>query len=126
MSKTIQATYNAKDEEGNVTDSLSGAVEYEFGETAEEAIELFGGEVVHSLFEQAAVIKAQSQLRACLKADKDEEGIEAHFGIWKPGVAVARVSKDPMEEGLKAFEKMTPEERVMYIEDLQQRAAAQK
>lgn len=123
MSERISATYNDKDEEGNVTGTVSGEVDYDFGDTLDEAIELFTEEVILSLFKQSAVIKAQSQLRSCLKADKDEDGINAHFGTWKPGIAVARVAKDPKAEGLKAFEKMTPEERVDYIEELQRRAA---
>lgn len=119
MPERISATYNAKDEDGNVVDSVSAAIDYNLGDDLEEASELFGEEVILSLFKQTAVIKAQSQLRACLKAEKDEEGILTHFKTWKPGVAVARTPKDPMAEGRKAFEKMSPDERTTYLEELQ-------
>ncbi len=119
MAEQISATYNAKDDEGNVVDSVNATIQFNLGEDLEEAVKLFGEEVILSLFRQTAVIKAQSQLRACLKAEKDEEGIAAHFATWKPGIAVARVPKDAKAEGRKAFERMNAEERVSYLEELQ-------
>ena len=123
MSAKLNATYNEKNEEGEVINTTSASVEYHFGDNLDEAIELFTSEVVLSLFTQAAVIKAQSQLRAQLKANHDEEAIEAYFTTWKPGVAAPRVAKDPTGTFAKAFEQMSEDEQQAAIAMLQEKAA---
>lgn len=123
MTDKLNATYNEKNEKGEVVNSTSASVDYHFGDTLDEATKLFTPEVVLSLFKQSAIIKAQTQLRAQLKADKDADAIEAYFETWKPGVAAPRVAKDPAGTFAKAFEKMSDKEQAAAITMLQEKAA---
>lgn len=80
-------------------------VEYNFGETLAEAVELFGEEVVFSRFKAAAVVDLQALIRRGLTPKTDKEGneiesaktdeeIAASVAEWKPGVKqVTRKSK---------------------------------
>lgn len=122
--QTVKAIYNEKDTDkdsetfGDVVSATPASVEVEFGDDLTDATERFGEEVVFGIFRQAAVIKAQSALRAQVKAKKDAAGIDEFFTTWKPSVGPTRVPKDLKEEGLKAYEKMTAEEKAEYKEML--------
>lgn len=113
------ATYNKKDEEGNIVDSIQLEAEYDFGGNTEEAVKLFGEEVVFSTFKAQAVVKLQSIMRSAAKAGKDVAEVVA---AWKPGVARVR-GKTAVEKAISAFDKMSPEQQAQFIADLQAKAA---
>ena len=73
----------------------SATISYNFGEGVDEAVELFGADVVFAGFVKSATITAQANMRRHLEAGASEEDIQAKMGDWKPGV-VARRTKDPV------------------------------
>jgi hypothetical protein len=119
MSEAYHATYNKKDEGGNILESQELTAEYDFGSNTQEAVELFGEEVVFSTFKAQAVVKLQSVMRSAAKAGKDVQEV---VNAWKPGVARVR-GKSPVEKALSAFGKMSPEEQQAFIASLQAQAS---
>lgn len=110
MSK-ITATFK----KGDVDKQAS--IDYDFGSTLEEAVELVGAEVVLSNYKRAATITAQAAMRRYLQADIDEAQIQEKMNSWKPGVALERAS-DPTAAVLSKFEKLSPEKRAALLEQL--------
>lgn len=101
-------------------------VEYEFGETLEEMVELFGEDVVANRAKAAMVIDLQAGIRRHMVDQTDKDGnvttpaksddeIQAWAASWKPGVKrVARKSaKEKLQELLSG---MTPEQRAALLE----------
>jgi hypothetical protein len=93
-------------------------VSYDFGENLDEAVELFGAEVVYKRFRAAAVVDLQGVIRRNLQGEnpKSEEEIQAAIDEWKPGVQRARKSKQ--EKALDLLEGMSDEERASFLEAL--------
>jgi len=112
------ATYNDK-ESG---DSRKITVEYNLGDSLDEAVESFGGDVVFSNFKAHASVSIQARIRSLAKQGKTDKEIQEDFKAWKLGVA-SRVRKSPVEKIADAYEKMSPEEQAAFIEKL--RAAKQ-
>ena len=67
---------------------------YEFGGSTAKAIELFGEDVVYSLFESQAVIAAQGKSRGMLDRGASVDEVQKAMAEWKPGVAPTRQPKD--------------------------------
>ena len=117
-SQTYSATYNAKDEDGNVLESQTVTADYDFGSSLEGAVESFGAEIVHAHFTAHAVVSLQSRMRAAAKSGiKVQEAIDA----WKPG-QVSHRGKSPVEKALGAFEKMSQDQQQAFIEQLKEAA----
>jgi hypothetical protein len=112
------ATYNEKDEDGNTVDSHELSVEYDFGSTLDDAVELFSEEIVLAHFKAHAVVSLQSRMRSAAKLGQDVQ--EAADG-WKPG-QVTRRGKSPVEKAMGAFEKMSDDQQQAFIEQLKEAA----
>ena len=95
-------------------DGKEATVEFDFGTGLDNAVELFGADVVFSRFRAASKIDLQSIMRRYLDAGKDCQDL---LTIWKPGVTLDRVV-DPKAAAKNAFSKMTPEERTAFIAEL--------
>jgi hypothetical protein len=95
---------------GKEEDSPSITVSYDFGSSLEDAVEMFGEEVVFSRFRGAAVVDLQALIRrhAGGEKPKSEEEINTLAGEWKPGVS--RKKKSQKEKALDLLADMTPEE----------------
>lgn len=97
-------------------------VDYNFGSTLEEAVELFGAEAVFSAFQASAKIDLQAYIRRLMNATEEEseapkytnEEIVAKVGEWKPGTKT-RTSSDPMEKIKAMLEKLSPEQRAAFF-----------
>ena len=87
----------------SVTSKKTGrsvAFERNFGATLEEAAEMFGSEVVLSVFHAQAVIRAQGAARSILDVEENDEEKATDAGLaYTPGVArrTGRAKKDPMQ-----------------------------
>lgn len=93
------------------------AAEINFGANLEEAKELFGEDVVYSLYLSDAVIKAQAVMRGLAVKGKTQEEITAVMAEWKPGQA--RVTGEAgLGSLMKKFEKMSPEKKKELIAKL--------
>ena len=114
----IKARYQEKDENGAaILDGEGSAVwtdvtsEYDFGETLDEAKDMFGADVVFSQFVAAAKVKIQSIIREKKKAGMAAEAIQTYLDGYKIGMIVERTAVNPLEAFKAAFKLMTPEQQ---------------
>lgn len=94
-------------------EKLSASFDWSYGETVEDSIEMFGGDVVQDHFVRSAVIKAQSTIRSLLVKGWDEESIASFMSEnFTPD---GRVSVEAKRDPVAAFEAhlahLSPEER---------------
>ena len=109
---------------GQEDDAPSATVLYDMGDTLEEAVDLFGADVVFKRFQAAVTIDIQALLRRGLtRVDKDkkpdpmsQEDLQALVDEWKPGVSKTRKSKS--EKAIEAFQSLSDEERAALLEQL--------
>ena len=117
--ESYSATYNAKDDDGNVVSSDQITVEYDMGDDLASAVEKFGEEIVFAHFKAHAAVSLQARIRAAAKAGDDPQ---ATVDAWVPG-QVTRRGKSQVEKATAVFEKMSADDQQAFIEKLQ--AAAQ-
>ncbi len=105
----------------------SATVEFNFGESLEEAVELFGAEVVFSSFKKAQVVSLQSAMRKKLEAGVEADLVsEALFSpaegvAWKPGVARVRAGKSVQAKAIEEFGAMSEADQNAFIMNLKAR-----
>jgi hypothetical protein len=92
-------------------------VQYNYGDTLQEAIELFGEEAVYSLYAAKADIWVQDFARARMKAGDSLESIQAKLDARKIGV-VTRTKKDPVQTFLTNFAKMSDAQKAGLLEQM--------
>jgi hypothetical protein len=104
---------------GNEETSPSAEVTYDFGDNLEQAVEIFGAEVVFSRFKAAAIVDLQALIRRHLDSDppKSAEEIQALATEWRPGVST-RKRKSTKEKAEDLFSQMSAEERTALLESL--------
>ncbi len=90
---------------------IKGDFEYNFGISAQDAIEKFGADVVHNKFRQSAVISAQTAARRSLAAGKNIAETQEILNTWKPGIGAIRAKKDPVAALAMAISGLSPEEK---------------
>lgn len=95
---------------------------YDFGETLDEAVELFGEEVVFSGFRRTSVITAQAAIRRYLETGHSEEEVQSKMEEWKPGVSLVRVI-DPVKAILSKADAMEDDDIEALIEKLRAKQA---
>lgn len=117
MSNTqVTATAKLKDEGGNVTAEVEGTIDYDFGGTLSEAVDLFGEEVIFTNFKQSAVIACQSRIRAALQQGKEGDDLQLAILEWKPGVkSISR--KSPADKLKALLEGKSPEDIAAMLAD---------
>lgn len=89
MPETINTT--AFIGEGEDKKAVSCQINYEFGATLEDAISLYGKDVVFALYRGAAKVKIQGIVRGMLEREESNASIEAFIGTYRLGTAIARV-----------------------------------
>ena len=94
---------------------MEATVQYDFGDNADEALELFGTDAVYSGFVANAKVTLQSGIRRCLENGRDPQ---AFADAWKPGVKTPSIAADPVAAAKAAFSKMSDEERMAFLEQL--------
>lgn len=99
------------------------SVSYDFGDTLEESVALFGDKVVQDGFLSNAVIGLQAFIRGMIERGFNAETITARAAQWKPGVS-NRVPVDPIAAVEAAFAKMAPEARLNFLQALQAKIKA--
>jgi hypothetical protein len=112
---------------GQDDDSPSATVTYDLGETLDEAVELFGAEVVFRRFSAAATIDIQAMIRRGLTRTEGEgdakkpnpmtaEELQAQVDAWKPGMAKPRKSKS--EKAMDAFNDLSDDDKAELLKQL--------
>lgn len=99
--------------DGNV---MEGKIDYNVGTTISEATELFGAEAVFDTYERGAVLKIQAAMRVALAAGKDLNEV---FSNWKLDTKAERTKKDALEVAKSKFAKMSQEDRLAFLNQLQ-------
>ena len=94
----------------------TGACIYYFGEDLDEAVELFGSDVVMAFFVAQAKVALQARIRSCLKRGQNPEMLA---DTWKPGVLAPRLPTDPKAAAIAAFTMMSEEERKQALLEIQ-------
>ena len=82
---------------------------YEFGDSLEAAIEIFGKDIVWSYALRGLTIASQGHARSMIRAGKTADEIKTALETWKPGMP--RISRSPEEKIKALLDKLTPEER---------------
>lgn len=110
-------TISAKN--GTEENSPSASVEYDFGDNLDEAVTLFGAEVVFSRFKAASIVDLQALIRRHLEGEtpKTQAEIQALATEWKPGVA-SRKRKSTKEKAEELFANLSPAEKQQLLEQL--------
>ncbi len=112
----VCATAKIKDEEGNLVEEKTACVEYDFGDSIQDAIEKFGEDVVFSNFKQAATISLQSRIRSWVQAGKEGDDLQEEASNWKPGMrTVSR--KSPTEKLKDLLAGKSPEEIAALLQE---------
>jgi len=93
-------------------------VEYNFGETLDDFVELCSPETTLSLAKSQAIVSIQGNVRRLSKAGKSAEEIQAEINSWKPGQVARRVAVDPQAAIVKQFATMSPEEQAEFLAKL--------
>jgi len=100
---------------------------YNFSETVEEAVTMYGAENVHELFKRALTIAAQANARKMLLSGLTAERIQNDMSGWKPGVKLTGVSAvktvDPVKVISENFDDWTPERQEEILRLIQERFA---
>lgn len=108
--ETVQATATLTDEDGNSTgEKVTGSVEYDFGANLDEAVEVFGADIVYAQFKQNATIALQGIMRRAIQSGKSGDELQAAVAEWKPGVRT-RTGKSPADKIKTLLAGKSPEE----------------
>lgn len=95
-------------------------VPFDLPETVQEAVKVWGEDVVLSMAVRAAVIQLQASLRAQLgligDKRKDDNAIRKDHADFKPEVGAEKVS--PTEKIVRLTQKLTPEQRKALLAEL--------
>ena len=94
-----------------------------FGGTAEESVEMFGGDAVNSNAWANYKITARAAVVRMMLMEKTDEEIQETMKDAKMGVAVSGGRVDPIQASLAKFKTMNREEQAEYLEKLRAAAA---
>ena len=98
----------------------TATVEFDFGSTLAEAIELFGEEAIYAGFIADAKVGLQAVIRTKLKSTKEDgsaytdEDIAAAASEWAPGNKT-RTASDPLAKLQALLSKLSPEQRAAIL-----------
>ncbi len=125
MKELVEARFQLKDENGNTLVDEDGKVtynsttiEYDFGDSLDDAIEKCGADVVFSQFKANSKVALQSIVRTKLKAGLNTEQIQALADAWKPGMVIEKVTIDPAQAIQAAFATWSDEKKQEFINSL--------
>jgi hypothetical protein len=108
---------NQLDEEGKVLTN-SATVNYDFGDTLQDAIDLCGEEVVMSNYTAHSKVALQSIIRTKLKAGQTPEQVAEFVSTWKPGMVIERTAVDPKVAFKAAFDAASNEKKAAMLAEL--------
>lgn len=121
----LDARFQLKDENGNVQVDEEGkpswqsaSVQFDFGDDLNQASEMFGAEVVFSLYKAQAKVAGQALIRAKLKSGLPTDQLQGIFDAWKPGMVMERVSVNPEDAIKAAFASWSPEKQAEFLSKL--------
>jgi hypothetical protein len=111
-----EITYTTKDKQKHT-------VNYNLGSNLQEAIGLYGEDVVFKLYHAKAVIKIADSCRPQSEDGKSDSEVQAYVDALKldaPAVRASKSPKDPVAAFLASFAKMTPEGQMEALQKIKQ------
>lgn len=134
--ETVTAGTNYTDDAGN-EGKIEASVTFNFGADLEEAVSLYGPEVVYERYIRGVKKDAGNAIRAALNRYLDQEDgpeideipnlVEAELADWRPDVTRPRGRKRKelsMEDLLKSFADLSAEKQAEIIAQLQAATAS--
>lgn len=97
--------------------------EFDFGDTAAEAIESFGDDQVLDSFVAGQTVACQNIIRRHLEAGCTAEEVSEKMTAWVPGYTLERIV-DPVAKAKNIFLNMDADERAQLMAELQAQANA--
>lgn len=123
--ETVSARYQVKDENNQaVLDGeghpvwQDGSIQYDLGNSLEDAVEKYGADVVYSNFKASARINLQALIRTKLKSGVAPEFLQSFFDSYTLGVAAERTVVNPADAVKAAFATWSPEKQREYLRSL--------
>ena len=119
-------TYNFSKRAKDDAEAFSGQFTMEIPETIEEAIEMWGADVVLSKATQSIIIDGQGIARRVAEQG-DAEKVQTTINAWTPGVAANRssgTSNAALMRQLKALKQADPGKHAEVMEMLNKQEAA--
>ena len=109
MPQKVDINFKVMDN-GECKREFSGS--YNYGETVEESIKMFGAEVVNSKFIASDKITLQNRLRNTCEKNPNltDEQIQEMCNAHKPGVAAVRMAADPVAASIAQIKSITDPE----------------
>jgi len=104
----------AKAGSGDVTAEAS----WNPGATIEEALDLYGEEIVFGYFKAHGTRNLQNSIRSILAGGGDQAKVTETLKDWKPGVT-RRATADPVGKFIKAFGNMDEAQQAEMLQRLQ-------
>lgn len=103
-------------------DKAKHTVQYNLGSNLQEAINLWGEDVVFKLYHAKAVIKIADTCRPMSEDGKSDAEVQAFVDSMKLDAPVqrAKAPKDPVAAFLASFAKMTPEAQIAALQQIKQ------
>lgn len=93
------------------------------GTNLEEAVELYGADLVFDFFVKQGTRNLQNSIRGHLTGGGDVDGLAEALSDWRPDTTRRRQA-DPFAKIVKAVESMDEAEQLAYIQKLQDRLAS--
>jgi hypothetical protein len=112
MATSVTATKNSR----------SLTVEYEFGAYLQEAVKLFGEDVVFQNAVQSMKISLQALIRRGFDQGLDDAEITARAQQWKPGVSAGRSAADPIQAVLSKWRTLPEDKKAELLRQLKSMA----
>jgi len=122
--KEISATLPATNKANTSGEDLSATVFVNYGESLDEAVQMFGEEQILSNAWANWRVTLQAAVRRMLAAGKSQDEIQAALENAKMGVAMEKTSVDPITASLMKFKTMSPEQQAEFLEKLKAAASA--
>lgn len=99
------------------------AVDYEFGENIQSAIDLYGEEVVFSMYKKAAKIEIQRVVRDIIVEGGDDDAAQTAVDKHQLGISKPRAVGSVRDRAIAEFQKMSQEEQAAFLAELMPEAA---
>lgn len=116
--ETINATLPSTNKKNTTGADINASVQYDLGDNLQDAVNKFGEEAVFTAFKADATVGLQSNMRSWMGAGLSPEQIQEKADAWKPGVRTVGPRKSPKEKIETEFAKLSPEEKLAYLEQL--------
>lgn len=113
---SVTATVPGNKEKG--TESKSATIDLNAPENLEQALSMYGEDVVFNTILTQLKIRVQSAMRTGIANGETPEAMQERLGNYRLGTAVSKAKTDPKAAYIAQFQSATPEERKQMLKEL--------